>query len=522
MTIITKSALTAPMTRRGALATFGAGAAGAGLLTLTGGARAATPKRGGDLKVAVSRGSTSDSLDPTTYTDWNTYMVGAAVCNNLVEIGPDKVPVPELATSWEASDDAKVWTFELRQGVEFHNGKTFTSADVIYSLNRHRGEDSTSPAAPFMKAVSDVRADGDYTVIVELSEGNAELPIVMGLFQLTIIPDGYDDFSTLVGTGGYMIESFDPGVSVSFSRNPNYWKTDRAWVDTVEFLTIIDPTSRINALLTGQVHAIDRVDAKTLPRILRNPNFFLVENRGALYQSSAMDSRVAPFSDNNVRTALKYAVNRQELLDKINNGYGVIGNDHPVPPNDPNYNSDIPQRPYDPDQAKFWLKKSGLESLDVPLSAADTAFTGAVDAAVLFKEHAEPGGINVEVVREPNDGYWSNVWMKKPWSMVNWGVRATPTIMFEIAYSCGAPWADGYYCNDRFQQLLTEVKTTTDPALRKEMLGEMQLIQHEQGSNHVFLFVSALDVYSADVGDVVEDAAGAMMGTRIAERAWMV
>lgn len=509
------------MTRRGALATLGAGAFGASALSVPRSARA-QPKRGGDLKIGVSRGSTSNSLDPTTYTDWQMYMIGAAVCNSLVEIGPDKVPVPELATGWEASSDAKTWTFELRKGVEFSNGKPFTAADVIYSLNRHRGEGNKSPAAPFMSAITDIRADGDHTIVIEMSEGNAEMPIVLGAFQLVIIPEGHEDFSNLIGTGGYMVEEWDPGVKVAMSRNPNYWKSDRAWVDSVEILMITDPASRLNALLTGEVHAIDRVDPKTLPRVLRNPDFFLVENKGSVYQSSAMDSRAAPFNDNNVRTALKYAVNREELLQKINGGYGVVGNDHPVPPNDPNWNADIPQRPYDPDQAKFWLKKAGLDSIDVALSAADTAFTGAVDAAVLFKEHALPGGINLEVVREPNDGYWSNVWLKKPFTMVNWGVRATPTVMFELAYKCGAPWADGFLCDDRFETLLKEAKVATDPAKRKEIIGEMQMIQYERGSNHVFMFVSALDLYSKKVGDVAEDAVGAMMGTRICERAFMV
>ena len=127
-----------------------------------------------------------------------------------------------------------------------------------------------------------------------------------------------------------------------------------------------------------------------------------------------MDTRAEPFKDNNVRLALKFAVDREELVEKILFGYGSVGNDHPIGRGQPFFSKDLTQRSYDPDKAKFHLKEAGLSSLDVELSVADAAYSGAVDAGALFQASAEKAGINIKLNREPNDGYWSNVWMKKP------------------------------------------------------------------------------------------------------------
>lgn len=490
-------------------------------LALADSALAAAPRRGGHLIAGLSTGATSDSLDPTTYTDWGRYTVGTTICNYLVELDDQKNPVPELATSWEAQNDAKKWVFELRKGITFSNGKPFTAADVVYSLNRHRGDSTASPAKPLLEGVTDIRADGDHTVVIELIDGDADMPQIMATYQLAIVPDGHEDWRTLIGTGGYIVESFEPGVRFLAKRNPNYWKPDRAWLDSYESLSILDPGARASAIRSGSAQLIDRADTKIVNRFEGDDRFIVIENKGTAYDSSAMDSRVAPFNNNDVRLALKYAVDRNEMLQKIHKGYGTVANDHPVPPNDPYFNSELQQRPYDPEKAKFHLKKAGLESLDVNLSASDLAFNGAVDAAVLFGSQAKAAGINITPIREPSDGYWSNVWMVKPFSMVTWSVRVTPALQFSIAYACGAPWADSYLCHDRFEMLLRESKRTTDFAKRKEIFGEMQAIQSDEGANHVFMFESAINIFSSKVGGAKADAAAPNMGMRAAERLWM-
>lgn len=505
--------------RRTALKLIGGASALATTSLLPFSAHAAGPTRGGTLKLGVSGGSTADSLDPATFLDTHTYSVGFALANNLVEIGPDRKPIPELAESWEGSDDARRWVFKLRKGVEFHNGKTLTAADVVYSLNRHIGDGSKSAAKGFLKGVTAIRADGA-DVVIEHETGDADIPVIMGDFHLQIVPDGFSDWANFVGTGPYKLEEFDPGVRFRAVRNPNYWKKDRAWVDAVEMLFITDATARTNALMTGGVDVIDRVGSKIVKRLQGLDRYDLVEGVGGRYETTVMDVRNAPFTDNNVREALKFAVNRQEIVDKVFKGFAAPGNDHPIPPTDPFHHGELPQRPHDPDKAAWHLKQAGLSSLAVDLSAADAAFPGAVDVAVLMRESAGGTGIDIKIKREPNDGYWSNVWMKKPYVMSNWTTRPTPGMMFSVAFACGAPWAEAYWCNDRFEQLLVAGKTETDFAKRKQIYWDMQEIVRNDGGNCVFAFPTDLDAYNRSVQGTAPDGVNRLMGARVIERVW--
>ena len=149
-------------------------------------AQAATPKKGGHFKIGLPGGHTTDNLDPGTLTDeWN-YNTNWMYRNCLVEINYKGEPTPELAESWESTPDAKTWTFDLRKGVEFHNGKTMTAEDVIFSINHHRGKDSKSAAKGIVDQIQDIKADGKYRVIFELSGGNADFPFIASDYHLTI------------------------------------------------------------------------------------------------------------------------------------------------------------------------------------------------------------------------------------------------------------------------------------------------------------------------------------------------
>ena len=161
-----------------------------------------------------------------------------------------------------------------------------------------------------------------------------------------------------------------------------------------------------------------------------------------------------PFDDVNVRQALKYAINRQELVDKILFGYGSPGNDNPISPSMKYAINPEPVYTYDPDKAKSLLKKAGLENLKVDLSASDAAFAGGVDAALLMAEHAKAAGIEINVVREPNDSYWDNVWLKKPWSLCYWGGRPVADMFLSVSLAADAAWNDTNWKNPRFNELL--------------------------------------------------------------------
>ena len=455
-------------------------------------ALAAAPKKGGTLRVGIGAGSTTDTVDPATFLQNFTQFLGFGLRNNLTEVSNTGELIPELAESWEATPDAVTWTFKLRSGVEFHNGKTMDADDVVASINHHRGEDSTSAAKAILDPIAEIRADGTDTVVFTMQEGNADFPFIVSDYHIGIMPsaDGVPDADSGIGTGGYVLKSFEPGVRASLDRNPNYWKEGRAHVDAAELLAIVDVTARTNALTTGEIDAMDRADLKTVHLLARNKSIRIEETSGTQHYTFAMRTDTPPFDDNHVRLALKFGLDREALLKTILLGHGVLGNDHPIGRSNTYHASELEQRAYDPDKAKFHLKEAGLTSLSLDLSAADAAYAGAVDAAVLYKEHAAQAGIDINVVREPNDGYWSNVWMQKPWSAVYWGGRPTEDWMFSTAYSDGAPWNDSFWVHDQFNQLLVAARAELDHAKRREMYVEMQRIVSDEGGVIIPMFAN--------------------------------
>ena len=464
-------------------------------------AEAATPKKGGRLRAGVTGGATSDTLDPGQILDL--YMLQlqfGQLRNGLTEVAPNGDLIPELAESWEASSDAKTWNFQIRKGVEFHNGKTLDSKDVVASLNHHLGEDSKSAAKSILSGIVSVTADGDNNVVVELSGGDADFPFLLSDYHLGICPAKGEsiDWESAIGTGGYSLVEHEPGVRTLTKRNPNYWKEGHAHFDEIETLQIADATARTNALRTGALDCMNNVQVKTVSRLEKVPGIMVRSTTGNKQVTLPMRTDTAPFDNNDVRLAIKHIVDREQWLQKISYGYGELGNDNPIGPAN-KYRAtteELPQREYDTDKAKFHLKKAGMDSLKIQFHAAETGFGGAIDAGQLMRESAKPAGIDIEVVREPDDGYWSNVWMKKPFCACYWSGRPTENWIFSQIYAADAEWNDTYWKHERFNELLIQGRSELDTAKRREIYVEMQRIVSNEGGVCQPLFQSDVMAHS--------------------------
>lgn len=499
-----------------------AGLATTTALSLAEKAMAATPKSGGQFKFGISEASSSDTLDPAL--TGNLFSINLAhTCRNfLTEIAPDNTVAGELAESWEPNSDGSEWHFKIRKGVEFHNGKTMDVEDVIASLNHHRGDGSSSAAKALLAAITDISTDGKDTVSIALEAPNADFPAVLTDYHLNILPKDGDsiDWQSGVGTGAYILEDYKPGISASYRKNPNFFKEGKGNFDSVEMLALADVNARQTALITGEIHAMDRADLKTLDLISRNPDLEVENVPSWAHLSFPAHMDVDPFTNTDVRLALKYGINREELVEKILFGFGSIGNDNPIS-TAIEYYADVGQRPYDPDKAKFHLKQAGLDNLSLSLSTSDAAGVGAVDAAVLYREHLAPVGIDLTVVREPSDGYWSDVWLKKPWCAVFWGGRPTADVMFTTAYAEGAPWNDSHMSHDRFNELLVAARGELDQAKRAEMYAEMQSIVTNEGSAIIPMFMNHVFMRRNNVAHGGSLSANwSLDGNRCAERWW--
>jgi len=453
----------------------------------------AQPKRGGTIRHAKGHGNTSDTLDPATWTNGFTVALPFGMHGFLTVVAPDGSLEASLAESWEATPDAKVWRFKIRKGVTFHSGKPLTLDDVIDSVNYHRGENSTSVAKPIVASIQNITKDGDDTVVFELEAGSADFPFVFTDYHMAICPsdgNGGIDWRSGDGCGPYKLVNFDPGVIAQLERFTDDWNQNRGWFDAVEMLSVVDLNARTTALVSGDVDMIDKLDLKTVGLLGRKPGVEINSIAGPQYYSFAARCDTAPFNDVNVRLALKHAINRQELVDKILFGHGTVGNDQPIGPSYRFYDGDIPQTAYDPDKAKFYLKEAGLDSLEVALSAADAAFPGAVDSAVLYQDEAAKAGIKLTVNRVPNDGYWSDVWLKHPFCAVYWGGRPTEDQIFTTAYASGAAWNDSYWDNAKFNELLVAARAELDETKRAGMYSEMQQIVSQDGGTVLPMFAN--------------------------------
>ncbi len=477
-------------------------------------ARAAEPKRGGHLKLGLDGAAATDSLDPATYTATYIQTVGYQWGNCLVELDEEVNAIPELAESWEASKDARTWVFKLRRGITFHNGKEMTAEDVVYSINHHRGEESKSGAKGYLTVIADIKATDKYEVTFELTGPYADLPYVISDYHLLIVPAG-SDFTRPIGTGPYTIESFEPGVRTLAVRNPNYWKEGRGWADSVETLAINDQNARQSALQTGQVHFVNRLDPKTVKLLERAPGVRVIDVPSAGHYLFAMRCDTPPFDNVHLRLALKWGIDRQDLIDKILRGFGRLGNDHPIPSFDPMFAKDLEQRQYDPDRAKFHFEKSG-HSGPLTLHIANAAFPGAVDAAQLYREHLAKAGITLEIVREPDDGYWSDVWMKKSFYGSYWGGRPTADLMLSVAYRSDAAWNETFWKRPEFDALLDRARGELDVAKRRELYAEAQRMIWEDGGAVIPMFNDYLFGARDNVDGFV--AVPVLTGLRVAEQ----
>ena len=491
-------------------------------IVLTEQAMANTPKLGGTLRQGLSGGNTSDTLFGVLGNgDSHQVNVQWQLLNNLTEVNAAGDIVGELAQSWEASADAATWTFKLRKGVEFHNGKSLEAEDVIHSLNVHRGEDSRSIGKGLVADIQDIKADDKHTVVFTLESGNADFPFTLAAYHFPIAPAGSMDKEWMqgIGTGPYSLVDWDPGVRAVTKRNPNYFK-EGPYFDEVETLAINDVVARMNAIRTGSVDVVDKPDLKTLALLEKVPGLAIQEIGGNVHYTFPMLVDQSPFDNNDIRLAMKYAVDRETMLQTVLNGHGYLGNDHPISKTQRYYNADIPQRSYDPDKAKFHLKQAGLESFDVDLHATDI-YAGGLDAAVLFKERAAKAGININVNRVPTDGYFSNVWNKVPICVSFWSGRPTEDLMLTLAFSNQSSWNETHWDNDQFEQLLVAARAELDESKRKVMYGDIQQLIHEEGGMIAPVFANVINVVSDKIATPEKiSSVFSVDGYKNAERWW--
>jgi peptide/nickel transport system substrate-binding protein len=482
---------------------------------------AQTPVKGGHLRIGAAGGSTTDSMDVRTYLDTVIINISTSIFDGLVEVDDKNQIQPELLETLEPSDDATEWVCNVRKGITFSNGKTLDADDILYSINLHRGEGTKSGAAGPMKPIKDVVKMSQEQIKIVLEAPDADLPYVLSDYHVLVVPNGFEDWANPVGTGGYKAEAFDPGVRCILKNRGEYWKEGRCNVESAEITVINDDAARMQALLAGEFDVTHRVVVPLVDQLLAAGNIELVQAAAGYHFNMPMHVDTKPYDNPDTRLAMKYAIDRVKLVEMMFGKYARLGNDHPIPESDPFHNNELPQRQYDPEKAAFHAKKAGLSAADIVLSASDAAFNGAIDMSVLFQATAGAAGIPVKVRREPNDGFWENVWLKAPFMTSYWGGRPAATQMLAVAYGAAAPWNDTHWRVDAFEKLLADAKATTDQAKRKDYIWEMQRMLYADGGAIIPLFKDWLDAHDVKVKGHTPHGMFDMCNSRIVQKAWI-
>ncbi|MBC2836387.1 ABC transporter substrate-binding protein [Paragemmobacter straminiformis] len=483
--------------------------------------RAEEPKKGGLLRAGMAGGESTNTLDPALAASEVPFLVNMTWGEMLVDVTPAGEIDYRLAEEVSSNSDATEWKFKIRQGVEYHNGKTVTAEDVIATLKRHTDEKAQSGALGIVQGISEMSASGDM-VTLKLASGNADLPFLMGDYHLIIQPDGgVANPAEGIGAGPYKIVENEPGVRHAFERHANYWDQSIAHADQVEVLVINDNTARTAALQAGQVHMINRVDPKIVELLKGVPGVSVEAVAGRGHYVFIMHCDKAPFDNNDLRMALKLSINRQEMVDKILGGLGSVGNDFPINAAYPLFDSSIPQREYDPAKAAEHYKASGHDGSPIVLRTAPGAFPGAVEAAQLFQQSAAAAGIPLEVKVEPDDGYWSDVWNVQPFCASYWGGRPVQDQMYSTAYLSTADWNDTKFKNAEFDELLLKARAELDATKRKEEYSKMANILRDEGGLICPMFNDFVEAKREEVGGWAQDPNGELMNGRALVKCWL-
>jgi peptide/nickel transport system substrate-binding protein len=438
----------------------------------------------------VGFGSASD-MDPISR--GRVFHVTEKVMSRLVRPGLDGKPSPDLAVSWSANANATEWTFKLREGVRFHNGKPFTAADAAYSLKRVQDPKLDSPARAAIGMVSRIDAVDPTTLKLTLSAPFADLPLILTDYRLMVIPEGAGDTikSTGIGTGPFKVEKFDAQGTSVLVANTDYYD-GAPGVARMEIIGIPDAQARFQALLGKQIDMMPGLTAQQKTLLDRMGGFTLQEIPTGNWRGIVLHTGMKPFDDVRVRRAVRLAVDRKAMLGLAAGGAGTVGCDTPVGPRD-QYRS-TRTCAQDIAAAKALLAQAGYPNgLDMEINVATLEAVWPAMAEA-FQQQVAAAGIRVKIVTVPTDGYWSNVWMKRPVTMTRWNDRPADSALNEV-YRSGMKWNESGFKDAKFDTMLDGARSELNFERRRARYVEAQDYLWENGGTvvgfHVNLLVGA-------------------------------
>jgi peptide/nickel transport system substrate-binding protein len=468
--------------------------------------QAVSGKPGGSFRVGLTGGSAKDIIDGQNIVNkpdqarlmagWETLLVYDREYK-LTTDGLAEEVTPEGADSY---------VIRLKEGIEFHDGKTLGADDVVYSIKRLIDPELGLFGGAALASVdpNGITKEDERTVRLKLKQPDATIPDALAQYVAGIVPDGYTGKGTSmkdgqVGTGAYMLESFTPGQQSHHVKNPNYWRTGQPFFDDVTVIDFPDDAARVNALLSGQVDAITDVPFAQVQVIQdKSGELTLFENEGGGWLPLCMAIDQEPFTDVRVRQAFRLIVDREQMVQQALAGHGRVANDM-YGVFDPAYPTDFPQRAQDIDMAKSLLAEAGKEGLEIDLQTTNGG-TGMVESAKVFAQQAKDAGVKVNVKVLDGGTFYGDQYLKWTFSSDFWGTRG---YLSQVAAGSipSSPYNETHWPpkDSNFEQLYNQALAETDETARTEIIRQMYQLEYDQGGYIIPFFNNLIDAYSAKV-----------------------
>lgn len=421
--------------------------------------------------------------DPAFISSDSEVLVANHVYDYLVDVDPDSIAIPRLASEWTTSDDGKSYVFNLAEGVTFHDGSPLTAEDVVWTFNRLRDPALELPTSSLYSNILDIQATGDLEVTFTLENPNPFFLYDLSDNHALILKAGSEDADTnFNGTGPFKVVEYLPEDRIVLDANEAYFVKGQPSLAGLEIIFFNDETASVDALRGGQVDVVMRMATSLFSSLQDEPGIITSDIPTNGFDLVRLRSDREPGNDPRVIQALKLATDRDAVFELVQQGYGAVGNDTPIGPlYSQYYASDLEPPARDIDAARQLLSEAGYEDgLDLVLHTPDTG--GRPDLAVVLKDQWAEAGVNVEVSVEPESVYYGDDgWLEVDLGITGWGSRPYPQFYLDVMLVCEAKWNESHFCDTEFDELAVMAGTTLNEDERVEAYRQIQQLLIDRG-----------------------------------------